>query len=59
MNSDYLDELAMLDPPTYCRVVARIIPQAVAAEVRNTTDVDLGEAMAVAEAKLNRSEEYP
>jgi hypothetical protein len=51
-GSAYLDELAMRDPPTYCRLVARIIPQAVAAEVRNTTDVDLGEAMAVAQARL-------
>ena len=51
-GSAYLDELALRDPPTYCRLVARIIPQAVAAEVRNNTDVDLGAAMAVAQARL-------
>ena len=56
-GSAYLDELAMRDPPTYCRLVARIIPQAVAAEVRNNTNpINLGEAMAAAEVRLNKSE---
>jgi hypothetical protein len=56
-GSAYLDELAMRDPPTYCRLVARILPSALTAEVQTTTNpINLGEAMAAAEVRLNKPE---
>ncbi len=50
---DYLVEIAYRDPPTFCRLLARLIPQQIEANI-NTTNIDLGAAMAIAE---NRSKQ--
>ena len=48
----YLDELAMRDPPTYCRLLMRVIPSATRAEIQNPIEIDLGEIMIEANARL-------
>ena len=48
----YLDELALKDPPTYCKLLAHILPKAVSIEVQASEPIDLGRAMAEASARL-------
>ena len=48
----YLDELALKDPPTYCKLLAHILPKAVDVEVQAIEPIDLGKAMADASARL-------
>jgi hypothetical protein len=49
----YLEALALSDPPTFCRLLARLIPQQIEANI-NTTNVNLGEAMAKADKRVER-----
>jgi len=42
---DYLVELAKVDPPTFCRLLAAIIPSEIKASVTATHTLDLGQAM--------------
>jgi len=49
----YLEALALSDPPTFCKLLARLIPQQIEANI-NTASIDLGAAMAIAE---NRSKQ--
>ena len=42
---DYLVELAKVDPPTFCRLLAAIIPSEIKASVTATHKLDLGQAM--------------
>jgi hypothetical protein len=42
---DYLVELAKVDPPTFCRLLAAIIPSEIKADIRTTHTFDLGQAM--------------
>ena len=49
----YLLEIARRYPLTFCQLLAKVIPAEVKAEVRRTDHVDLGKAMADAEARLN------
>ncbi len=51
---DYLVELALRDPPTFCMLLAKIIPSEIKAEINNTSTVDLGAAMAEAEARAKK-----
>ncbi len=51
-GEDYLDELALKDPPTYCRLLAHVLPKTVAIEAQITEPIDLGKAMAIANARL-------
>ncbi len=51
-GSDYLDQLAMRDPPTYCKLLAHILPKSVNVEVQASEPIDLGKAMADASARL-------
>ena len=51
-GNDYLDELARRDPPTYCKLLAHVLPQAVNVEVQAAEQIDLGRAMADANARL-------
>jgi hypothetical protein len=47
----YLDQLALRDPPTYCRLVAYVLPKAI--NVGGITEpIDLGKLMAEASARL-------
>jgi hypothetical protein len=48
----YLDELALRDPPTYCRLVAHVLPKAISVDARITEPIDLGKAMTEANARL-------
>ena len=49
---DYLVELAKVDPPTFCRLVAAIIPSEIKASVTATNTLDLGKAMLEADQRL-------
>jgi hypothetical protein len=53
----YLDELAMRDPPTYCRLLMRVIPSAITVETHNT--IDLGELMTEANARVAKMKHKP
>ena len=52
---DYLTEIAIKDPPTFCRLLTRLIPQQIEANI-NTTSIDLGAAMAIAEERSKQLE---
>ena len=52
---DYLVELAKVDPPTFCRLLAAIIPSSVTA----THTLDLGQAMLDANRRLDAIEHEP
>ena len=49
---DYLVELAKVDPPTFCRLLAAIIPSQIKASVTVTNTLDLGKAMIEAEQRI-------
>jgi hypothetical protein len=49
---DYLVELAKVDPPTFCRLLAAIIPSEIKASVTATHTLDLGKAMIEANQRL-------
>ena len=49
---EYLLEIAQKDPPTFCQLLAKVIPAEIKADVRNSASVDLGLAMKEAEARL-------
>jgi len=42
---DYLVQLAKVDPPTFCRLLAAIIPSEIKASITTTHTLDLGQAM--------------
>ena len=42
---DYLVEIAKVDPQTFCRLLAAIIPSEIKASVTTTHKLDLGQAM--------------
>ena len=48
----YLVELAKVDPPTFCRLLAKVIPAEINANVRTTHTLDLGQAMIDANRNL-------
>lgn len=48
----YLDELALHDPPTYCRLVAHVLPKVINVDAQVTEPISLGQAMAEASARL-------
>ncbi|WP_373085434.1 hypothetical protein [Sneathiella sp.] len=50
---DYLIEIARKDPPTFCRLLAKLIPQQIEAKI-NTTNIDLGVAMAIAGKRVEQ-----
>jgi hypothetical protein len=49
---DYLVEIARCDPPTFCRLLAAIIPSEIKASVTTTHTLDLGKAMLEADQRL-------
>jgi hypothetical protein len=49
---DYLIEIARRDPPTFCRLLAAIIPSEIKADIRTTHTLDLGQAMLDADQRL-------
>jgi len=53
----YLDELAMRDPPTYTRLLMRVIPNAVTVGTHN--EIDLGELMTEANARVAKMKREP
>ncbi len=58
---DYLVEIAIKDPPTFCRLLSKLIPQQIEANI-NTTSIDLGAAMAMADQRMKQLEaanDYP
>ena len=56
-GSDYLDELAMKDPPLYCRLLMRVLPSAIVAETPNA--IDLGAEMVKANARVATMKNEP
>ncbi len=52
---DYLVEIALKDPPTFCRLLARLIPQQIEANI-NATSIDLGAAFLHAEQRIEQLE---
>jgi hypothetical protein len=52
---DYLTEIALRDPPTFCRLLAKIIPAEVQAQI-SIASVNLRQAMTEADARLNMLE---
>ncbi len=52
---DYLTEIALKDPPTFCRLLARLIPQQIEANI-NATSIDLGAAFLHAEQRIEQLE---
>ena len=48
----YLVELAKVDPRTFCRLLAAIIPSEIKASVTVTNTLDLGKAMIEAEQRI-------
>ena len=53
---DYLVELAKVDPPTFCRLLAAIIPSEIKASVTATNTLDLGQAMLDGNRRLDAIE---
>jgi hypothetical protein len=53
----YLDELALRDPPTYCRLLSRVMPVEINANVQASEPLDLNKAMAMANARLSSAGE--
>lgn len=51
----YLDELARRDPPTYCKLLAHVLPKAVNVEVQGSEPIDLGRAILEANKRLATS----
>ncbi len=49
---DYLVELAKVDPPTFCRLLAQLIPAEIKADINTTHTIDLGQAMIDANQRL-------
>jgi hypothetical protein len=49
---DYLVELSKVDPPTFCRLLAAVIPSEIKADIRTTHTLDLGQAMIDANQRL-------
>ena len=49
---EYLVEIAKRDPPTFCRLLAKLIPAEINADIRTNHTLDLGQAMADSEARL-------
>lgn len=49
---DYLVEVARRDPPTFCRLVAKIIPSEINAQITQIDQIDIGKAMQVAQDRL-------
>jgi hypothetical protein len=49
---EYLVELARVDPPTFCRLLAAIIPSEIEASITTTHTFDLGRAMLEADQRL-------
>ena len=49
---EYLVELARVDPPTFCRLLAAIILSEIKASVTVTNTLDLGQAMIEANQRL-------
>jgi hypothetical protein len=56
----YLEELAMRDPPTFCQLLSKVVQAEVkAAQPNATSTLNLGLAMAVADAQLAKSDQEP
>jgi hypothetical protein len=53
---DYLVELARCDPPTFCMLLAKVIPSEIKADITNSHTINLGEAMLQAENRIGRLE---
>ena len=49
---DYLVELSRVDPPTFCRLLAAVIPSEIKADIRTTHTLDLGQAMLDANQRM-------
>ena len=56
---EYLVEIAKVDPPTFCRLLAQIIPAEIKAEINTTHTLDLGQAMIDADQRLSQIEHKP
>ena len=49
---DYLVEIARRDPPTFCRLLAQVLPNEIKAEINTRHTIDLGQAMIDANQRL-------
>lgn len=56
---DYLVEIAKCDPPTFCRLLAQVIPTEVKAEINTRHVFDLGQAMLEANQRVEAIEHKP
>jgi len=55
----YLDELAMRDPPTYIRLIMRVLPSTTKVDIQNTNAIDLGDLITEANARLAKLRQNP
>ena len=49
---DYLVEIARCDPPTFCRLLAQVLPTEIKAEINTRHVLDLGQAMREASQRV-------
>jgi len=49
---EYLVQLAKVDPPTFCRLLAQLIPAEIKANIHTSHTIDLGQAMIDANQRL-------
>ena len=56
---EYLVQLAKVDPPTFCRLLAQIIPTEIKAEINTRHSIDLGQAMLDANQRVAAIEHEP
>jgi hypothetical protein len=56
---EYLVQLSKVDPPTFCRLLAAVIPSEIKADIRTTHSLDLGRAMIEANQRLKTIEHKP
>jgi len=49
---EYLVEIAKCDPPTFCRLLAQVLPTEIKAEINTQHSIDLGQAMLEANQRL-------
>lgn len=52
-GTDYLLKVAKENPPVFCGLLAKVVPAEIQADIRTSHSIDLGQAMADADARLS------
>jgi hypothetical protein len=55
-GTQYLAELARADPPTFCGLLAKVLPSEIKADISNSHTLNLNEAMLDADRRITAIE---